>query len=262
MPTSPALAAAYQAAVPPTRVPATEQTLTIAPPPLSIKRGIAASLMRKAEERLCSMPRSHISNLVPSAKVEGCPALFTSAWKPPKRSRAASPTRRLAARSAASASSASASPPAAEISAAVPSTAPRSMSVITTRAPSAANLSAVARPIPAPAPVTIATLFCRRIAAPSSVLAPWGTRMTGHPTRHTYPASRFRLQAGRVGLESQVKALRRVESGSGDVRPSAASENRRSADLEINGYGLQGGVAQDRLVLYGVAIGPVRIAAG
>src|SRR5258708_5233567 len=91
--------------------------------------------------------------------------------RPPKARAAPPPIAAMPAGAPASGVIATALPPAARISAVTASARPPSRSATATRAPHAAKPSAVARPIPDPAPDTSATLPSNRMEASTSEIA-------------------------------------------------------------------------------------------
>ncbi len=137
------------------------------PQPASSRCGVAAWAMRKGPLTLVSTTRRQTAgrtsqNRVGSVMNESLtnfmprPALFTRMSSRPNRSRVSATTRRASVSWVTSATSAMMRPPP---RAAVASTsAPSRAAVATTRAPARARPSAMARPSPRPAPVTIATL--------------------------------------------------------------------------------------------------------
>src|SRR5689334_6192137 len=118
--------------------------------------------------RCTAMTASNSSSLVfANIRSRTIPALLTRTSRPPKLSTAVWIKPSACAQSATFAPLVTASPPAAVISSTTPCAAlpppagdpsrPTPMSLTTTRAPSAANASACARPMPPPAPVTMTT---------------------------------------------------------------------------------------------------------
>ena len=95
------------------------------------------------------------------------PALLKSASSPPKASTAVAIIRSVSAASATSAAHGTATAPCDSIIATVSSTLGPRTSAATTCAPSAAKRSALARPMPDPAPVTMAILPSSNIRASS-----------------------------------------------------------------------------------------------
>src|SRR5579862_5028256 len=116
---------------------------------------------RKTPVRLTRMVLSQMSRGVstgPSSAASTMPALLNMTSIPPKAAAARSSKASQEAASAMSPSSATARPPAAAILATTASAASLRMSAAITAAPSAANLRAVASPMPPPAPLTKARL--------------------------------------------------------------------------------------------------------
>ena len=75
-------------------------------------------------------------------------------------------------------------PPSPSISSTVSLALPRRMSAATTAAPSAAKRTALARPMPEPAPVTMATLSCSSIPASSRTAGPATSNVQAGGTKH------------------------------------------------------------------------------
>src|SRR5262245_65964109 len=98
-------------------------------------------------------------------------AFETSTWRPPNSRRAHATAASAVASSATSATSVATRPPAARTDVAIDASAAASMSTPLRAAPSAANRRPTAAPMPPSAPVTIATLPCRRIARSLASLA-------------------------------------------------------------------------------------------
>jgi hypothetical protein len=134
--------------------------LTTEPPPLARIEGICAFMLRKTALRLIEMTLSHAASSYSAVGADAppMPALFT-----PMRSGAsvfASSTElAIQSVSVASPTDASAVPPAARISSTTAFACSAFRSLTTTAAPFWASRRAVERPIPLPAPVTIAERF-------------------------------------------------------------------------------------------------------
>src|SRR3990167_1184376 len=155
-----ALAAPYGA--PPIRPglsAASEDTVTIVPPPRAVMPGSTAWVSVNTAFRLTLRTPSHSSRLTQRTlrtRLE-YPALLTRTSTRPRGVSAHSTSARAAGAASTSSCRAVACPPAAAISAATASRGARRRPVITTCAPSAASSFAASRPIPVPPPVTIAT---------------------------------------------------------------------------------------------------------
>jgi hypothetical protein len=141
--------------------------------------GSAARVSRNGAVRLTRMTRSHsASDTSAAADIPSMmPALFTSTSSPPKVSTAAATTCSTTAGSLRSPVTATAVPPAASISATTALAVSALTSATTTLAPSPANRSAAARPMPEPAPVTTTLLFSNPLppmptSAPAVLLPP------------------------------------------------------------------------------------------
>jgi len=100
-----------------------------------------------------------------SGPTTAIPALFTTTSGTPTSVRTQLANRSMSAATATSTCRACAAPPRPQISSLTEVAAARFRSAATTRAPLAANPSAVARPIPLPAPVTTTSLFPNGFAA-------------------------------------------------------------------------------------------------
>ena len=125
----------------------------------------ARELHKNAPVRLTAMTRSHQASSA-SRKwriVSVSPALLTSTSTVPKRRTAVSITPSTWAGTETSAAAAAADPPRAVIAAATASAPAGATSLTTTCAPSSPKRTAIARPMPRAAPVTIATLPCIRV---------------------------------------------------------------------------------------------------
>ena len=135
--------------------PMAEAVLMIDPPPLARSAGMAYLMPRKTPRRFTATRRSNTSSSVSSSGWwASIPALLNTTSSRPNVSTAAANIAFTSAACETSARTAIASWP---ISAAADSWCPLT-SAQTTLAPSAANSSAEARPMPDPAPVTTATL--------------------------------------------------------------------------------------------------------
>ena len=139
----------------PTR-PVADAVLMIEPPPRRAARGSAYLMPRKTPRRFTATRRSNRSSSVSSSGWCGAlkPALLNTTSSRPNASTAAA---NIACTSAACETSACTAIASLPISAAADSSCPLT-SAQTTLAPSSANSSAEARPMPDPAPVTTATL--------------------------------------------------------------------------------------------------------
>src|SRR5215831_5636327 len=137
----------------------------IAPPPARIT-GTMAWLNRNRPFTLTAITRSSSSSEISVTGLLTCavPALLTRMSSRPK---AASVERTAASISAARVTSQPRASALVPISSATACAAPASTSSTQTRAPSRANVSAMHRPMPEPAPVTMAALSLRRINFPS-----------------------------------------------------------------------------------------------
>src|SRR5215813_7086837 len=137
----------------------------IEPPPARSSAGMPYLQPKKTPFRFTPMTRSKVPSSVSSTEPSSSgkmPALLNSTCSAPN---CCSANAIMSATSAARATSArtnAAVPPPAPTCSTVARPAAASKSAATTRAPSAANRSAVARPMPPPAPVISATLFSRR----------------------------------------------------------------------------------------------------
>ncbi len=153
----PCLEAVYAAPAALPRRPASEAVLTITPLPAASMCGSTARVSRKGAVRLTRMTRSHSASLTSaSADIRSMiPALLTSTSTPPKRSTAVATTASTTDCSLRSPVTATAMPPASLISSTTARTPSALRSAATTRSPWAAKVSAVARPMPEPAPVTM-----------------------------------------------------------------------------------------------------------
>src|SRR5690349_13828495 len=162
MPTTACLEAVYAMPAADPRRDASEAMLTIDPCPVASSRGRAARISRMGPVALTRMTRSQVSSSISAAgrKPSMMPATLASPCSRP-----------LAAATTALAVAGSAMSPA-TVATRLPGTASASsarrssmMSVATTVAPSVAKRTAVARPIPDPAPVTMTVLPAKRSAA-------------------------------------------------------------------------------------------------
>src|SRR3954454_10724148 len=166
--------------------PDTDAVDTMAPPPLAAITGTACLAPRKTERTLTAITSSQSSSgsvtAVPGRMV---PALLNKPWRVPKASTAVATMRATSGLLATSTWHATAWPPASSICSTVSLALFRRMSAATTAAPSAAKRSALARPMPEPAPVTITTLSCSsirassRTASPGPLTFPWGIEASG-----------------------------------------------------------------------------------
>src|SRR5207247_871404 len=136
---------------------------TIAPPPLATWARPTLCAIRNAPRRFVPRTRSQLSS---SSSRNACssamPALLTSTSIRSQRCKAAATASSTAAASLTSAGCVQALPPAAAISCAACSSGSRRRPISITSAPSAANRSAIARPIPCPAPVTTTFRLSKR----------------------------------------------------------------------------------------------------
>src|SRR3954470_16656942 len=140
--------------------PAPEEVFTIAPPPCSSMSGISCFMQTKTPRRLVVTTRSKSASVMSAMGVgrSSTPALLKAMSSRPKRATvlsSASPTWSLLVTSQAMAR---AVPPSCSICSAVACAACWFKSTATTSAPSWAKATAVALPMPEPAPVTNATL--------------------------------------------------------------------------------------------------------
>src|SRR5215207_8018973 len=134
------------------RRPATEATLTIAPPPRLFMCGITAWVPLNGPRRLTAMMRSQSATGIAAIVCRVIvPAELTSTSMPPSLTAISSARRAKASPSATSSACPAAPPP---ISAATRCAASPSRSITATRAPAAANTRALAAPMPLPPPVT------------------------------------------------------------------------------------------------------------
>src|SRR5947209_6775984 len=141
-------------------IPAPEDVLTIAPPPCLRISGISCFMHRNTLRRLVSMIRSHSSSsysAVGAAFLGSMPALLNAKSSRPKASTVLSRAAFTSAARVTSHRTATARPPCSSIMRAVSWLPCSDMSAATTLAPSRANASAAARPMPLAAPVTNAT---------------------------------------------------------------------------------------------------------
>src|SRR6266403_1913155 len=139
--------------------PSTEPILTIAPPPHFRNSGSSARDTRNGPFTFTVIMRSHSSSLIPST-VETCnvPALFTSTFSRPNRSTVPFTARSTSRARVTSHSIANPAPPCFWISLITSRSFSSRRPATVTLAPSRANASAIARPIPVPPPVISATL--------------------------------------------------------------------------------------------------------
>src|SRR5437667_141745 len=141
-------------------IPAPEDVLTIAPPPCLRISGISCFMHRNTLRRLVSMIRFHSSSsysAVGAGFLGSMPALLNAKSSRPKASTVLSKAALTSAARVTSHRTASARPPCASIMRAVSWLPCSDTSATTTLAPSWANASAAARPMPLAAPVTNAT---------------------------------------------------------------------------------------------------------
>ena len=141
-------------------MPSPDDALTIEPPPVRSIALISSCTHIHAPRTLMSMTDSNCSSL---CSANGCippgmPALLNAQSRRPWRSVASATSATTSSRRVTSVASHAASPPASETSLAVSASASSARSPSTTFAPSRANVSAEARPIPPAAPVITATL--------------------------------------------------------------------------------------------------------
>src|SRR5262249_36072809 len=149
-----------------------DAVLTIDPPPLRSIEAIPYFIPRNTPRRLTAWTSSKVASLCSASGMIGPPkpALLQRTSRRPNAFSAAEILPCTSAETATSAWTASAAAP---IPAAVSSSLPL-RSAQTTRAPSAAKSSAIALPIPEPAPVITATLSLNRTGAP-----PFGVMCAG-----------------------------------------------------------------------------------
>ncbi len=145
-----------------------EARLTIAPPPALRIAGTTCLATSDGPMTLTSSICRHSSTVASMPRRMKIAALFTRMWIAPKAVMASAAIRVTLHSSATSVLTKSARPPAFWIVPAVSRPVASSRSAITTAAPSSAKSSAVARPIPAPAPVITATFPASRFMARSS----------------------------------------------------------------------------------------------
>src|SRR5213592_3631184 len=159
--------------------------MTRPPPFCRIMSFVAARVMRNAPRRLTSMTWSQSSSFMRTRRPSRMtPALLTRMSTRPNRCLAASTRRSASSRLAASAATPRTAPPCASSSFAERWSRSASRPETTTAAPSSASNAAIARPMPRPPPVTIAT---RPSRAPFVIGSP---RLRLSPAR---PRSRARL---------------------------------------------------------------------
>src|SRR5215210_279115 len=139
--------------------PAPEEVFTIAPPPCSSIRGTSYFMHKNTPRRLMATIRSHSSSVTSAIALTSfsTPALLKAASSRPKVSMVSSRAAFTSSVHVTSHATASARPPSSSIRRAVSRTFCSKMSETTPAAPSRANASAVARPMPLAAPVTNAT---------------------------------------------------------------------------------------------------------
>src|SRR5205085_12510076 len=149
-------------------MPATDEMLMIAPPPSTTISGITCFIVRNALFRLTLSTRSQdCSDSSTTPPTSAMPTLLSSTSMRPKAATQAFTIASTSSFLVTSARNGSASPPSPVMMLAVSSAALRLTSTQNTFAPSRANVTAVALPLPQPgpiepAPTTIATLFLRR----------------------------------------------------------------------------------------------------
>src|SRR5205085_1766689 len=149
-------------------MPATDEMLMIAPPPSTTISGITCFIVRNALFRLTLSTRSQdCSDSSTTPPTSAMPTLLSSTSMRPKAATQAFTIASTSSFLVTSARNGSASPPSPVMMLAVSSAALRLTSTQNTFAPSRANVTAVALPLPQPgpiepAPTTIATLFFRR----------------------------------------------------------------------------------------------------
>src|SRR5712692_2421953 len=145
---------------------------TIAPPPAATWVRATRCAIRKAPRRFVARMRSQPSSSISrNARSSAMPALLTSTSIRSQRSSAAATAPSTAAASLTSAECVHALPPAAAISCAAWSSGSRRRPISITSAPSAANRSAIARPIPCPAPVTTTVRPSKRRVLDTTLLS-------------------------------------------------------------------------------------------
>src|SRR6266404_1352398 len=141
-------------------IPAPEEVLTIAPPPCLSIRGISYLMHRKTPRRSMLMIRSHSSSSTSAVGTNffgSTPALLKATSSRPKASTVLCRAALTSSPRVTSHLTASARPPCSSIMRAVSWLPCSDTSATTTLAPSRANASAAARPMPLAAPVTNAT---------------------------------------------------------------------------------------------------------
>jgi hypothetical protein len=136
-----------------------EPMLTIAPAPRASMAGISAFMHRNVPSMLTAAARRQSARSISARGLRpmSSTALFTAQSSPPKVSTAKATIASTSSGSEMSARTNAASPPPSRMARALSSPVSRSISAITTLAPSRANRLAQARPNPRPAPVTSAT---------------------------------------------------------------------------------------------------------
>src|SRR5216683_1586766 len=139
--------------------PSTDPIFTIAPPPHFRNSGSTARDTRNGPFTFTVITRSHSSSLIPST-VDTCsiPALFTSTFSRPNRSTVPFTARSTSRTRVTSHSIANPAPPVFCTSLITSRSFSNRLPATATLAPSRANASAIARPIPVPPPVINATL--------------------------------------------------------------------------------------------------------
>src|SRR5262245_5225540 len=211
--TRPAFAAAYSGEPCGCQpIPATEEMLTTAPPPLFCISGSACWIASIGPRRLRSRVRLQCSTGASGKCGQGVPpALLTRTSSPPKVSAANRIAARISSSRVMSASTKAALPPASSMSCIVLVPPSSSRSLTATAAPRSARARAIARPVPAaPAPVTSATF-------PS--ISTKALQRRGHEPRQRAQVVAA-LQDGRASRSQRLAAARELaEPVLGHVHP-------------------------------------------
>src|SRR6185369_1805153 len=201
---------------------AVEPVLTMRPPRASIIDGTTAWQQRSMLLRFTSRTRRQSAGVTSRMDIEGnaTPALFTSAWIGPNAWRTAATIASTDARWLTSAANAAAVPPARRMVSTVSSALRCLTSATATRAPCRANVSAAARPMPAPAPVirTVLSVSERGISSSSAELVN-ESRGRGAPRLCRGVAERVGGVGGHVGAphSGELGHAVDVEDRAGDV---------------------------------------------
>src|ERR1035441_362432 len=167
-----------------------EARLTIEPPPAWRIAGTTCLATKAGPMMLMSSIGRHSSGVASIPLRMKIAALFTRTWIAPKAATASAAMCATLASSDTSVRTNSAFPPAWLICWAAARPVDSSRSAITTAAPSSANRSAVARPIPAPAPVITATLAFNRFMAVFSLVKSGGSNTGTDRYSQHYSSSR------------------------------------------------------------------------